>query len=330
MFLRSNKRIKDGKEHRHYSVVENRRLGSGKVARKQMLYLGEINSSQQSAWRKSLDVFDERQRQLTSLSLFAEDRPVPADAVDSVQVKLSEMKLGRDRTATASWDASCANNCNSTGSGRRSYPKAVKPYAGSKSSNCSSEPPLRHNDLGGCRGSVLGNKFEAQLGGVSLQVAHPDLQAALLRGLGAAVHILLAEFQRAEYQGRQLARGSENRDAPIPGASHMAEIGAQLSRRLLHRDGVRRMLPTRVLPAREFLFLPIGLPPVTFMFGARPRCETKAPSLGNSSNAGPYSLITTSIVSTPTPSIAVPSTPVMPNSARRAGSEACHKTVMHT
>jgi len=45
MFLRSNKRIKDGKEHRYYSVVESRRLGSGRVAQRQVLYLGEINDS---------------------------------------------------------------------------------------------------------------------------------------------------------------------------------------------------------------------------------------------------------------------------------------------
>jgi len=93
MFLRSNKRIKDGKEHRYYTVVESRRLGSGKVAQRQVLYLGEINDSQQAAWRKTLDVFDEQQCRYTPLSLFPEDRPVPADAIDSVQVKLSEMKL---------------------------------------------------------------------------------------------------------------------------------------------------------------------------------------------------------------------------------------------
>ena len=60
---------------------------------KQVFYLGEINNSQQSAWRKTLEVFDEQQQRLTSLSLFAENRPVPADAIDSEQVKLSEMKL---------------------------------------------------------------------------------------------------------------------------------------------------------------------------------------------------------------------------------------------
>jgi transposase len=103
MFLRSNKRIKDGKEHRYYTVVESRRLRTGKVAQRQVLYLGEINDSQQAAWRKTLDVFDEEQHRFTPLSLFPEDRPVPGDAIDSVQVKLSEMKLERARPYGNCW-----------------------------------------------------------------------------------------------------------------------------------------------------------------------------------------------------------------------------------
>jgi len=103
MFLRSNRRIKDGKEHRYYTVVESRRLRSGKVAQRQVLYLGEINDSQQSSWRRTLEVFDEERHRFTPLSLFPEDRPIPADAVDSVQVKLSEMKLERARPYGNCW-----------------------------------------------------------------------------------------------------------------------------------------------------------------------------------------------------------------------------------
>jgi transposase len=103
MFLRSNTRIKDGKQHRYYTVVESRRLQSGKVAQRQVLYLGEINDSQQAAWRKTLEVFDEEQDRFTPLSLFPGDRPVPADAIDSVQVKLSEMKLERARPYGNCW-----------------------------------------------------------------------------------------------------------------------------------------------------------------------------------------------------------------------------------
>ena len=103
MFLRSNTRIKDGKRHSYYTVVESRRLQSGKVTQRQVLYLGEINDSQQAAWRKTLEVFDEDDHRFTPLSLFPEDRPVPADAIDSVQVKLSEMKLERARSYGNCW-----------------------------------------------------------------------------------------------------------------------------------------------------------------------------------------------------------------------------------
>jgi transposase len=103
MFLRSNTRTKDGKQHRYFTVVESRRLQSGRVAQRQVLYLGEINDSQQAAWRKTLEVFDEAEQRLTPLSLFPEDRPVPADAMDSVQVKLSEMKLERARPYGNCW-----------------------------------------------------------------------------------------------------------------------------------------------------------------------------------------------------------------------------------
>jgi transposase len=103
MFLRSHRRIKDGKEHRYFSIEESRRLQSGRVAQRGVLYLGEINDSQQAAWRKTLEVFDEQRQDYTTLSLFPEDRLIPAEAVDSVQVKLSEMKLRRARPYGNCW-----------------------------------------------------------------------------------------------------------------------------------------------------------------------------------------------------------------------------------
>ncbi len=103
MFLRATIRKKDGKLHRYYSVVENRRLRSGKVAQRTVLYLGEINDTQEAAWRKTLDVFDECGGGPTSLSLFPEDREIPADAVDAIQVKLSEMQLKHPRSFGDCW-----------------------------------------------------------------------------------------------------------------------------------------------------------------------------------------------------------------------------------
>ncbi len=103
MFLRSKTRVKDGKDHRYFSVVENRRLNTGKVAQRTVLYLGEINDSQEAAWRKSLEVFDESAQRFATLSLFPGDRQVPSDALDSVQVKLSGMELRHPRAFGNCW-----------------------------------------------------------------------------------------------------------------------------------------------------------------------------------------------------------------------------------
>ena len=56
MFVRAKRRFKDGKEHRYWSVVENVRNLDGRVVQRQVLYLGEINDSQRSAWRRSIEV----------------------------------------------------------------------------------------------------------------------------------------------------------------------------------------------------------------------------------------------------------------------------------
>ena len=103
MHLKTHRRKKDGKEHRYFSVIENRRLRTGKMAQRRVLYLGEINDTQQAAWRKTLEVFDESERRFTELSLFPEDRDVPQDAVNSVQIKLDKMELQRPRAWGNCW-----------------------------------------------------------------------------------------------------------------------------------------------------------------------------------------------------------------------------------
>lgn len=103
MFLRSTSRKKDGKEHRYFSIVESHRLNSGKMAQRTVLYLGEVNDQQAAAWRKSLEVFDEDQQSSRILSLFPEDREIPHDAADGVQVKLSGLELRRARAFGNCW-----------------------------------------------------------------------------------------------------------------------------------------------------------------------------------------------------------------------------------
>jgi transposase len=103
MFLRSTNRKKDGKDHRYFSIVENRRLLGGKTTQRTVLYLGEINDQQQIAWRKTLEVFDEDEQRYATMSLFPDDQPVPADAVDSLQVRLSGLELRRPRAFGNCW-----------------------------------------------------------------------------------------------------------------------------------------------------------------------------------------------------------------------------------
>ena len=59
MFLRHKLRRKDGKEHRYWSIVENRRVSGGRTVQRHVLYLGEINDSQRAAWCQTIEAFDE-------------------------------------------------------------------------------------------------------------------------------------------------------------------------------------------------------------------------------------------------------------------------------
>jgi transposase len=102
MFLRHKIRRKDGKEHRTWSVVENRRVQNGRVVQRQVLYLGEINDSQRASWSRAIEAFDEGGRS-TQIALFPEDRVAPALDCDVVSIRLSEMRLRRPRQWGACW-----------------------------------------------------------------------------------------------------------------------------------------------------------------------------------------------------------------------------------
>ena len=104
MFLRRTQRKKDGKTHSYWSIVENKRLDDGRVVQRHVLYLGEINAAQATAWGKAIEVFDEDAGRPQTLSLFAEDRSevVAADA-SIIRLRLSEMRLQRPRQWGACW-----------------------------------------------------------------------------------------------------------------------------------------------------------------------------------------------------------------------------------
>ena len=102
MFVRCKKRFKDGKEHRYWSVVENVRVSGGRVAQRQVLYLGEINDSQRAAWCRSIEVVEGTQRS-KQVALFPEDREAPELDCEVVQVRLKELTLHAPRQWGACW-----------------------------------------------------------------------------------------------------------------------------------------------------------------------------------------------------------------------------------
>lgn len=104
MFLRQTTRTKNGKTHCYWNVVENKRLDGGRVVQRQVLYLGEINSSQAVAWRRAIEVLDEDAGEPRTLALFPEDRcEAIEDDASVVRLRLSEIQLRRPRQWGACW-----------------------------------------------------------------------------------------------------------------------------------------------------------------------------------------------------------------------------------
>jgi transposase len=104
MFLRATKRVKDGKVHRYFSVVESvRHPGAKHPVQKPILYLGELNDSQQAAWAKALLVAAAATQQTQLLRLFPADRTPPPDPVPAVQVRWQEYELRHPRAYGDAW-----------------------------------------------------------------------------------------------------------------------------------------------------------------------------------------------------------------------------------
>ena len=95
MFLKVHHRTKDGKDHRYYSLVESVRTSRGPQHRT-LAYLGELNGSTESAWRKSIAVFNGEGTE-SQLELFPSDSPVVPSGERVVQVVLDRVRWERPR-----------------------------------------------------------------------------------------------------------------------------------------------------------------------------------------------------------------------------------------
>ena len=104
MFLKRTVRRKDGKEHCYWSLVENRRVDGGKkVVQRHVLYLGEINSTQQAAWRKTIEIFEEGSSRSRTVALFPEERAPALPDEKVVRIRLDQLALRRPRQWGACW-----------------------------------------------------------------------------------------------------------------------------------------------------------------------------------------------------------------------------------
>jgi transposase len=101
MFLRAHERRKDGKEHTYWSLVETVRTADGPRQRT-LCYLGELNSSAQARWLKTVEVFNE-QGESQQLKLFPSDVEPPANDPNVARVILNKVRLERTRQFGACW-----------------------------------------------------------------------------------------------------------------------------------------------------------------------------------------------------------------------------------
>jgi len=95
MYLRELRPKKDGKEHSYWSLVETVRTPEGPRQRT-LCYLGELNTSAQARWQKTIAVFNE-QGESRQLKLFPSEVEPPENDPDVARVVLSKVRLERAR-----------------------------------------------------------------------------------------------------------------------------------------------------------------------------------------------------------------------------------------
>jgi hypothetical protein len=94
MFLRQHGRIRNGREHRYWSLVKTVRPADGPRQRT-LCYLGELNGSAHARWQKTIQVFNQ-QGESTQLKLFPAEVEVPDDT-QVARVLVKKVRVERTR-----------------------------------------------------------------------------------------------------------------------------------------------------------------------------------------------------------------------------------------
>ena len=95
MFLREHRRVKDGKDHSYWSLVETIRTADGPRQRT-LCYLGELNHGGQARWLKTIEVFNE-QGESRQLQLFPAEQEVGEADGEVARVLINRVRLERGR-----------------------------------------------------------------------------------------------------------------------------------------------------------------------------------------------------------------------------------------
>jgi len=102
MYLKAHRRMKDGKSHVYYSLSESVRLSRNRVVQRTVLHLGELNTTQQDRWQRTISVIEE-DGQERQLRLFTDRDGQMPEADDVAEVRLSSLAVRRPRAFGACW-----------------------------------------------------------------------------------------------------------------------------------------------------------------------------------------------------------------------------------
>jgi len=102
MYLKANRRDKDGKQHIYYTLNESLRVNRRRVIQRCVLHLGELNTTQVERWQRTIETIQE-DGQRHQLRLFTDREGQAPEADDVVEVILSSLVLRRPRQFGAAW-----------------------------------------------------------------------------------------------------------------------------------------------------------------------------------------------------------------------------------
>jgi transposase len=102
MFIKRRVRTKDGKTHVYYSICESLRVSPHRIVQRQVLHLGELNTTQLEGWQKTIDVLHE-DGQRYQRRLFADREGSAPNEPDVLEVKLSSLQVKTPRRFGDCW-----------------------------------------------------------------------------------------------------------------------------------------------------------------------------------------------------------------------------------